>query len=869
MAPTNSDQEHKAKAGSELVCKAGEPTEVTELDHEGFLEDPEVPRDSLGRVREQEDMEEEMIISHNPIVVQRIVPSVNLPRLFRHSTGIKELEERCKMWEGPIYPPPMANETFAGVICRLKVGPSEISGRGTFLTKGKLEKHELIGFYEGLVTLLRGPYVMEIFGNTSRGRNIDGCPVALGHESPFGMMNEDLYKGIPNVEVLPSGLFRAVRVIYAGEELVIRYADDYDWSTVKSQALAGLSDEIAAKVPELWNWIPKTWDTLKRPTNPLSRWIKKLIDGTLERDNPQLLHSSNNWDIIPNSRDRLARLLTSGVTARRFNYRIWTREKGKVWETVEYEADPRARSGYSRTWNYHRLMDIPFVTVYQDNENIKNFCCELNRMKRPNTAPRLTECPPITIRIGGLKVALNLGKARLRTHLAGLNSCSNFEQLAEYAKREKIWKVSYLNNPMDDEYPGEGWCGYLGIDQIMRNSANPANVRVPSDQRLLIKSLGEIVKHGLGSYRTNWRSLRLGTTLYDKEVVLSVIDTLMQASSFLPPPVLRIARWLPTRLLVGMFSKFNFSKWTLDPEDEEFNILADGQRTSGSTTNVEEWKIITRGKLLTIRRGHYHVRDAGWLDDMEEGFVLATRRLGILMGLSTEQTVMEEEASPLARPPGVPNRRPRSARRAEQQQSVIAETGCNLIELSSEQTELGGAPELTPELASEEVAVVGVAPPSAPALTRTAELKVVFWNANTWNSQNCEKLVETATVSEADVICIEDARLDNFKARYIGGYCHTLHKATGKIWRAKLEARPDRRLKCSVGGDIIFYSEKCTKVVKSPTLPFGTISTLSFVWEGIDVRVASVYRPYESRESSEGSLRSACLKVLPEFEDVF
>ena len=101
----------------------------------------------------------------------------------------------------------------------------------------------------------------------------------------------------------------------------------------------------------------------------------------------------------------------------------------------------------------------------------------------------------------------------------------------------------------------------------------------------------------------------------------------------------------------------------------------------------------------------------------------------------------------------------------------------------------------------------------SPVETRLAELKVVFWNANTWNSQNCEKLVETAKVSDADVICIVDARLDNFKARYIGGYRHTLHKATGKIWRAKLEARPDRRMKCSVGGDIIFYSEKCTRVV--------------------------------------------------------
>ena len=72
--------------------------------------------------------------------------------------------------------------------------------------------------------------------------------------------------------------------------------------------------------------------------------------------------------------------------------------------------------------------------------------------------------------------------------------------------------------------------------------------------------------------------------------------------------------------------------------------------------------------------------------------------------------------------------------------------------------------------------------------TRVAVLKVIFWNANTWNSQNCEKLVETVSVSNADVICIVDARLDNFKTRYIGGYCNTLHRATGKTWRAKLEA---------------------------------------------------------------------------------
>ena len=45
------------------------------------------------------------------------------------------------MWDGTQYPPPGTNEVFNGVICRMRVGPSKISGRGTFLVKGTLKKN--------------------------------------------------------------------------------------------------------------------------------------------------------------------------------------------------------------------------------------------------------------------------------------------------------------------------------------------------------------------------------------------------------------------------------------------------------------------------------------------------------------------------------------------------------------------------------------------------------------------------------------------------------------------------------------------------------------------------------------------------------
>ena len=85
--------------------------------------------DSLGRVRTQEDLDEEITFTHRPAITQRLVARTHAPRLFLHSPGIKDLTDRCRDWEGPTYPPQGANEIFAGVICRLNVPESNIGQR--------------------------------------------------------------------------------------------------------------------------------------------------------------------------------------------------------------------------------------------------------------------------------------------------------------------------------------------------------------------------------------------------------------------------------------------------------------------------------------------------------------------------------------------------------------------------------------------------------------------------------------------------------------------------------------------------------------------------------------------------------------------
>ena len=79
------------------------------------------------------------------------------------------------------------------------------------------------------------------------------------------------------------------------------------------------------------------------------------------------------------------------------------------------------------------------------------------------------------------------------------------------------------------------------------------------------------------------------------------------------------------------------------------------------------------------------------------------------------------------------------------------------------------------------------------------KMKTVFWNANAWNAQNCEKVADVVKRANADVLCITDARMDEGRARYMHGYLSTLKRLTGKNWRGKMEPMPARRTKCSVG----------------------------------------------------------------------
>ncbi len=343
------------------------------------------------------------------------------------------------------------NETFCDAIGRLSIGPSKIQGKGAFVAKGNITKNEVIGFYEGIITDQPGPYVMYLFGGADA-RRVNADPKVLGHDSVFAMVNEDLYGGIPNMEVLPSGLFRAIRDIKTGEELVIRYGKQYNWDFLKEKALESLSKEIASKAPTLWRWIPKKWADLKKKQDRVSRWVTRLVEGKLTDSS---LHSSSNWEPLRDPREELVRLLTHGPTARKFNFRIWGRENPH-WRTLPMSTNKIQRAKYASIWNGKGLMDIPFEVILEDSGHIREFNGRVKAMDAPRVDQSISENPDVQANAGGIKLTLNLGNRRLKLHLEQLNKLRSRDQIRVWARESRIWKVFFKNNPADDEYPGRG-----------------------------------------------------------------------------------------------------------------------------------------------------------------------------------------------------------------------------------------------------------------------------------------------------------------------------------------------------------------------------------------------------------------------------
>ena len=74
-------------------------------------------------------------------------------------------------------------------------------------------------------------------------------------------------------------------------------------------------------------------------------------------------------------------------------------------------------------------------------------------------------------------------------------------------------------------------------------------------------------------------------------------------------------------------------------------------------------------------------------------------------------------------------------------------------------------------------------------------LQVVFWNANAWNAQKCEQILETVKISGADLICISDARSTHMEGRtsrdIVKSYGKPRARHGGANWKPDLKGNPN------------------------------------------------------------------------------
>jgi hypothetical protein len=351
--------------------------------------------------------------------------------------------------------------------------------------------------------------------------------------------------------VLAGGLFRALREIKEGEDIFIVYAKDYNWNCIKRPAYADLLSELARVIPRMWKFLPKNWAEAKAGRDHISRWLAKIIKGDMDGSISSLHSSSGSETLSPPL--ELVRRITFGPFVRKYTFKVWGKENEVNWEDKPYAK--RARGRFTRSWNGDSTMNISFPEVLSDNGAIREFAGHVGLMRAPAYGTKILEDPMVAVDVGDLRVSIRIGGARLQQNLEKLKSIKSLEQLGSFLLPGKFWRVSYRNNPVDDSYPGKGWCGYLAIDQIRRKADHPSNLDTSEGIRDIVETLAELVRIGHGPIRKNWRNVpEKGRT--PKEIVSSVIDALSQSRSFLTNPYLEFSKWLPTAFMRGLNSRY-------------------------------------------------------------------------------------------------------------------------------------------------------------------------------------------------------------------------------------------------------------------------------------------------------------------------
>ena len=209
--------------------------------------------------------------------------------------------------------------------------------------------------------------------------------------------------------------------------------------------------------------------------------------------------------------------------------------------------------------------------VNKGNPVISQLMGEVNVAKTKVRRP-ITKEPSIVSESGRIKISLRFTERKRLAYLNIINDCKTREQLRNTLKSMKIWKVVFKQQPSEeDQILGNGWCGYVSMNQIRRGGVMPTIMAqsgaggcrklsvMQAGAASVIETVKDIYESSTGPVRENWESLAT-SRLKGREILMSVMDTLKNWEYRLVDS-LEPARWLNAKNLYGTCNKWKYSHW--------------------------------------------------------------------------------------------------------------------------------------------------------------------------------------------------------------------------------------------------------------------------------------------------------------------
>ena len=115
----------------------------------------------------------------------------------------------------------------------------------------------------------------------------------------------------------------------------------------------------------------------------------------------------------------------------------------------------------------------------------------IRKAKKPKKL--ITKEPKMIVESGRIRISMRLLDRKRAASMQAINSCKGKESLRKVLKNMVIWRTVIKEARQDeDKITGDGWCGYISMNQILRGADRPTNMIVEGAEEV-IESVKEIM----------------------------------------------------------------------------------------------------------------------------------------------------------------------------------------------------------------------------------------------------------------------------------------------------------------------------------------------------------------------------------------